>query len=388
MATDLDRAREAHIRDDVDFVHTGPGTLAGRYMRRFWHPVSRSEDLPTGHAKPARILGDDFTLYRDEHGVAHAIGFRCAHRGAQLSVGYVEGDCIRCFYHGWVFNPQGECVERPAEKTPPTQRHRVAGYPTQEYLGLIFVFFGEGEAPPLPRYPRVEGDGVREVTVDVMPANFFFSLENSALHFNFVHRDLMEKKGLRGLPTVRFEESDFGIVSYARWEGMTTDMISHKGLPNVGYIIPLAIMMSKKRNYQIHVSWRVPVDDESHTTFRVTRTPVTGDEARELLASRPPSYYDRSSIPILGDAVIAGKLRIQDIEDRTHIEFIQDYVAQVAQGPVSTRADEHLASSDAGETLLRRIWRRELTALAEGRPLKEWRLTEAIEPSMEEFAGR
>src|SRR5713226_9689218 len=50
----------------TDFEHTGPGTLAGRYLRRFWQPVSRGEDLPAGRAKPIRIMGEDLTLYRGE----------------------------------------------------------------------------------------------------------------------------------------------------------------------------------------------------------------------------------------------------------------------------------------------------------------------------------
>lgn len=47
-----------------DFAHTGPGTLAGRLMRTFWHPIRRSDDLSPGTAVPVRILGEDFTLYR------------------------------------------------------------------------------------------------------------------------------------------------------------------------------------------------------------------------------------------------------------------------------------------------------------------------------------
>ena len=35
-------------KDYTDFYHTGPGTLAGRYLRRFWQPVSRAEGfVPT-----------------------------------------------------------------------------------------------------------------------------------------------------------------------------------------------------------------------------------------------------------------------------------------------------------------------------------------------------
>src|SRR5438046_7161708 len=86
----------------VDIEHVGPGTPAGSWLRRFWHPVYRSEDLEPGRAKPVRLLGEDFTLYRGESGDVHAVAFRCAHRGTQLSTGWVEGDTIRCFYHGWV----------------------------------------------------------------------------------------------------------------------------------------------------------------------------------------------------------------------------------------------------------------------------------------------
>src|SRR5437879_11807490 len=83
----------------VDLEHVGPGTPAGNWMRQFWHPVFRAEDLEPGRARPVRLLGEDFTLYRAESGAVHAVAFRCAHRGTQLSTGWVEGENLRCFYH-------------------------------------------------------------------------------------------------------------------------------------------------------------------------------------------------------------------------------------------------------------------------------------------------
>lgn len=373
-------ARAATVTDG-DLLHTGPGTVAGRYMRRFWQPVQRSEDLPVGHARPVKILGQDFTLYRGESGRAQAVGFRCAHRGARLSLGFVEGDALRCFYHGWQFAPSGACLERPAEKTPPSDRHRIPSYPTEEYLGLVFVYLGDGPPPPLPRFPSMEQDGVREVTVDILPCNFFFSLENDTLHFAFTHRDLLAAKNLSGVPEVWAEESAFGITNYAKWPNRKSVGVAQKGMPNIGYIVPTAILLAKGTAHALHTSWRVPIDDESHVTYRVNLTTVTGAEAQRLVDSRPPSYYDRSSIRALGDAVLAGKIRLQDIEDRTHIEFIQDYVVQVGQGPIDTRADENLASSDSVVVLLRKIWRREIQAMLTGGRMKEWRLDPALEPA-------
>src|ERR1700682_1348004 len=60
--------RPATAMPDFDFVHTGPETLAGRYMRMFWQPVYRSDDLKAGRAVPLRILKEDFTLFRGRSG--------------------------------------------------------------------------------------------------------------------------------------------------------------------------------------------------------------------------------------------------------------------------------------------------------------------------------
>ncbi|MBM2812560.1 MAG: hypothetical protein HW416_3319, partial [Chloroflexi bacterium] len=78
-------------------------------MRRFWHPIYRAQDLAPGRAIPVRVMSEDFTLYRGEAaafllpegdgtGRPHLLAFRCAHRGTQLSTGWVEGEDLRCFY--------------------------------------------------------------------------------------------------------------------------------------------------------------------------------------------------------------------------------------------------------------------------------------------------
>src|SRR5438067_11819636 len=121
-----------------DLFRTDPDTLSGRYMRSFWHPVYVAEDLKPGWAKPLRIMGENFTLYRGESGTPHLVAFRCAHRGTQLTAGWVEGESIRCFYHGWRYGPDGQCLEQPGEREPFCQKIRIASWPAQEYLGLIF----------------------------------------------------------------------------------------------------------------------------------------------------------------------------------------------------------------------------------------------------------
>lgn len=147
----------------IDPYRVGPGTLTGRYLRLFWQPVSIASDLPVSKARPVRVMGEDFTVYRGEGGEPHLVDFRCAHRRTQLSIGWVEGDTIRCRYHGWAYDPTGQCVEQPAEPEPFCQKVSIRAYPTLEYLGLIFAYLGEGDPPPRPRFALGEEDGVVEV---------------------------------------------------------------------------------------------------------------------------------------------------------------------------------------------------------------------------------
>ena len=85
----------------ADFVHTGPGTLAGRYIRRTWQPIYESAKLAKGKIAPIRILGENLALYRGESGTPRVITNECPHRLTVLSTGWVEGETIRCRYHGW-----------------------------------------------------------------------------------------------------------------------------------------------------------------------------------------------------------------------------------------------------------------------------------------------
>src|SRR4051794_36147350 len=101
---------------DLDLHATGPGTLAGRYLRLFWQPLCLAAEVERGRTRREQIMAEFITLYRGQSGTLYALGDRCPHRGTQLSAGWVEGEEIRCFYHGWKYDGTGACVEQPAEK--------------------------------------------------------------------------------------------------------------------------------------------------------------------------------------------------------------------------------------------------------------------------------
>ena len=363
--------------DFDDFVHTGPKSIAGRYLRKFWQPVCCSHELAIGQALPVRIMDEDFTLYRGESGAVHLVGPRCAHRGTQLSVGWVEGDCIRCFYHGWKYDGAGQCVEQPAEAETFLPKIRIPSYPVKEYIGLIFAYLGEGEPPSLPRYPKFERS---DISLDVAGlkriCNYFNNIDNSLdnAHVRFVHhrhRDAAQDQVVLGDPTISVEESEWGITRYVKYPD-GKDLTFFFGMPNINFINGQVVDPVIKRADVL--VFKVPVDDENHIHFEVRAIALTGDRGRAWIEERrelrAKAEQDR---PELVRAIIAGKLRLSEV-DPNRIDFVmlEDEIAQTGQGPIARRSNEHLGRSDRGVFLLRKIWERELRSLAEGRPIKQW----------------
>ncbi len=372
------------VHDYDDFEHTGPGTLAGRYMRSFWQPVFRAEDLTAGKAIPVRIMSEDFTLYRGETGDSHVVAFRCAHRGTQLNVGWVEGDCIRCRYHGWMYDGTGQCVEQPGEDPAFASKVRIRTYPTEEYLGLIFAYLGDGEAPPLRRFPNHDRPGILEIAApEIMPANYFNRLENDPSHVPWTHHESLVRGGSRqagAAPTsVSAHETDFGFV---------VDVVHPTGrLQRNYYYLPNADQHNSGSSESVsdevpreRLSWTVPIDDETRVSFRVDLVPLEGDAAaayEQRVRQAHPAEGTAAWRDEIARQVVAGTRSIEDVEqgiNQYNLFRIEDYATQVGQGRIADRSNDHLGRIDAGTALRRQIWRRELQALAEGRPLTSWRM--------------
>ena len=108
-----------------------------------WFPVAWTSSLPENKLQPMRMLGHDLVLWRS-NGSVHAWKDLCIHRGAKLSLGKIsqteKGVCVVCPYHGWEYNPAGECVRIPAHpEQPPPSRARAETFAVREKYGLVWV---------------------------------------------------------------------------------------------------------------------------------------------------------------------------------------------------------------------------------------------------------
>ena len=125
---------------------------AAEGLKDYWYPVIWAVSVKK---KPVtvRLCGKDLMLQRDEDGIVRALHDRCAHRGVKLSLGkqWFPGT-ISCPYHGWTYRlKDGELVAVITDGPDSLMcgKAAVQSYPTEERIGLVWVFMGEGEAYPL-----------------------------------------------------------------------------------------------------------------------------------------------------------------------------------------------------------------------------------------------
>ncbi|MEI9995913.1 MAG: aromatic ring-hydroxylating dioxygenase subunit alpha [Rhizomicrobium sp.] len=161
----------------------------------FWYPLAWSEELKQGKTLARRFAGNPIVLYRGKGGQVFALEDRCAHRQVPLSLGVVEGDTLKCGYHGWAYNNGGKCIDVPylgRERLP----NGVRAYPAREIDGLIFVFPGdpalaEGRAPAALGSKANALYKTRQLNREVA-CHYTFMHENLFdMNHQFLHRSLM-----------------------------------------------------------------------------------------------------------------------------------------------------------------------------------------------------
>lgn len=369
-----------------DLYSTKPGTLAGRYLRRFWQPLGRSQDIAVGRAYTTKIMDQLLTVYRGENGRVHVVQSHCPHRATLLSTGWVEGDALRCHYHGWKYDETGQCIEQPGEDESFARKVCLLAYPAQDYLGLVFAYLGEGEAPPIRRFPDFEKPGVVEVPalIEYWPCNLFNRLDNAGDpgHITYTHKESLRRSTGFQLspPNASVEETEYGTRAVEKLPDGRVLYPAHFHMPNINQVGARAQYTNAAGETKFitgeRLFFRVPVDDEHSISYTVEHFALEGEDASAFLAQRAARQDQR--VPELrahGEAILRNETRVEDADPSFSTQqmfWIEDYMVQVGQLPISDERVEHLGRNDVGVILIRKLWRRELQALADGRPLTDW----------------
>lgn len=363
---------------DEEIARVGPGTPGGEYLRRFWHPVLIAEDLGE-LPKAITILGEELVLFRygeatnSDTGARTSIGLvhkYCPHRRASLEYGKCEDRGIRCCYHGWLFAPDGEILETPAEDTTARavemvrSRTRLGAYPVIEYRGLIFAYMGPPEEQPeFPIYDAFEHEGMTSATYKAPYICNWIQVQDAIMdptHTTFLHSQNSHpqfSEGMSAAGQLKFyerHENHFLGSSTRRIGDNAWVRINELILPNFTQAGAAYAADGSEQRYfgrSCFTRWVVPVDDENTIVYAWANFGDRWD---------PHEYNTREGHEMIEQG---------EVLDRTPEEkqrYPADSEAVEGMGPISTHKGENLMPTDRGISLYRRRVRKAIRDLGEG----------------------
>jgi nitrite reductase/ring-hydroxylating ferredoxin subunit len=362
-------------------TEVGQGTPCGELMRRYWQPLIASAKV-TDRPQQIRILGEDLILFRDKEGLPGLLYPHCMHRGTSLLFGRVESGGIRCCYHGWKFDVEGNCLDQPCEPKGGTNRAaaRQPWYPVREQYGVVWTYMGPPDKMPLlPKFEVLEdlGENERYYVLDnsfsshadlngpeIAPYSWLNINDNAMDHFHAYY--LHANNGVthfndivKIMPKLDWKEIDRGVI-----------YIAERDLPDgrhmkriVTWLVPnMAVNPVAREGTGGHVSIFVPVDDNHMRAVNIAKV--------------GPDFVRPFAELGLGNIKPWSEMTPEERQDAPN-----DYEAQSTQGPdgFPGHSQEHLATSDKGIGMQRRVLRREIKKVQDGQDP----LNVAFEPGTE-----
>lgn len=166
------------------------------FLKNCWYVAGWDYELIDGKMLSRTLLEEKVVMFKGESGKVIALDDRCCHRAAPLSFGRIEGDCVRCMYHGMKFDATGKCIQIPGQETIPPQLG-VRSYPTELRYGLVWIWMGDpAKADPakIVDLPYMEDPKWKGIPAYLhYDANYLLIVDNLSdfAHLAFVHTNTL-----------------------------------------------------------------------------------------------------------------------------------------------------------------------------------------------------
>ena len=359
--------------DNELLCRVGPGTATGEMMRRFWMPVVVIHELePDGKPVRIRLLGEDLVCFMDTEGKVGLLDEHCPHRGSSLALGANEDCGLRCLFHGWKFDVNGQCLDTPAEpeNSKLANAMKVKAYPTRVAGGMVWTYMGPKEKePPFPHFPWFDmPEGHCEAFRVIYECNYSQALEGAvdSSHAGILHRSVPwsqeprwpHEQDLR--PKLEVEFTRYGMRYCAvrnADENTKNARMTQVPLPFYTFIPPDGPKAPEFRRTRRLINVFVPRDDYStwHVQFFYDEN-QTIDRAHRHAESGV--QYDENFFKTNGASVWYNQDR--EMMKTTNLSGItgvalEDHAVSETMGAIADRTKEHLGRSDMAVVAFRRM---------------------------------
>ena len=358
-------------------VRVGPDTPMGRLMRRYWVPILSSWEIPEPDCPQVRvkILGEKLLAYRDSQGRAALIDEFCAHRGVSLFFGRNEENGIRCSYHGWKFDLNGQCVELPSvpDLAP---KMRIKAYPCIERGGLVWAYMGPPDKQPAP--PELEWCAIPEshryVSKRLQECSWLQAMEGGidTTHASWVHRYELDRdpmhreakanKYIKADRNAVFDvhEMPHGLSIYGRRNGEADSYYWRV----TQYMFPWYTLIPPFGPHPLGGHVWVPIDDENCWAWSINfypDKPLSHEERSDLEDGQGihVKYEQGSFRPTANkdNDYLIDRLAQKELRSFSGVAgfSVQDASLQESMGPIQNHEIEHLVATDKPIAMARRM---------------------------------
>ena len=367
-------------------TRVGPGTPAGILFRRYWQPAVLSMEVAERDGPPVRVrlLGEDLLAFRDSNGDVGLVDAYCPHRRAPFFFGRNEECGIRCAYHGWKFDRNGDCTDMPTEPGNDIMKEKtkIAAYPTVEKGGVVWAYMGPPEKkPPPPDYEWLRVPSTHlHVSKTYEECNYLQALEGGldTAHSSYAHNNNMSSKTD---PRLDVNPTPYGynyVSTRQMGQGDVYIRLYHYVMPFQqmrGGIHEFSGVRRKMPALDGHI-W-APIDDETTYVYNwhhgYDESVAMSSEHRD----HTETFYGRGPGDMIPGTFKLKKNRSNDyMIDRelqrtrvyTGITGIntQDFALQEGMGRIVDRSKEHLGSTDRAIIAMRSMLLKAIDTVAEG----------------------
>lgn len=369
----------------------------GQLMRRHWIPACLSEEVAEPDGKPVRtrLLGEDLVVFRDSDGRLGVLDEYCPHRRASLVYGRNEECGLRCLYHGWKFDVEGNCVEMSSE--PPesgfADKVKHKAYPAREAGGFVWTYMGpEAEMPEFepPAFAPTPDTNVSILKFQVN-ANWAQITEGQidSAHSSSLHSSDMVPARVDGAkattaswlrpstdkaPRMQSEQTSYGF-HYAAIRRPIMNANTHDYVRVTVFIAPFICLIPPNNAYNVttvlgpqddhntsfyFIAWNGPdkigIDQEAWRKFNVAQVGIDCDGEYRNVRTRANDYRQDRQAMKLGNFT-----GIRGIPN-------QDIAMWESMGSISDRTKERLGASDIAVVEFRRIMVEAAKRMRDGGP--------------------